>query len=310
MPPFLRTPHSLLLLLGVLVAGFASACATTSPPPVPDDPEVEKVAGGFEFIEGPYWHEDGYLLFSDIPANTIYRWTPGEGTAVYHEPSGNSNGITADEEGNLILAQHGRRRIARVDAEGNETAVAERYQGDRLNSPNDVVVASDGSMYFTDPPYGIEEGEQELDVNGVYRVPAGGGAPEQLVDDFARPNGIALSPDESKLYVNDTQRGHIRVFDVQDDGSTANGRLFAELEDPNAQGGPDGMKVDAQGNVYSTGPGGVWVFSPEGELLSRISVPGQSTNVGWGGEDLKTLFVTSTEGLFRVPLNVRGVQQQ
>ena len=297
-----------LISFSIVALGLVSACTTSSQVPVSENPEVEKVADGFEFVEGPYW-QDGHLLFSDIPANRIYQWTPGGGEAeVYREPSGNSNGITADREGNLVLAQHGKRRIARVE-NGEETAVATHYQGSRLNSPNDVVVASDGAIYFTDPPYGIEESQKELEVNGVYRVPPGGGEPELLVDDFVRPNGIALSPDESRLYVNDTQEGHIRAFDLED-GSVSNGRLFAELEDPEARGGPDGMKVDAEGNVYSTGPGGVWVFSPGGELRRRISVPGQSTNVGFGGADLKSLYVTSTEGVFRVPVNVRGLQQQ
>ncbi|MCW3978330.1 MAG: SMP-30/gluconolactonase/LRE family protein, partial [Candidatus Bathyarchaeota archaeon] len=194
------------------------------------DAAVEKVAGGFEFTEGPVWVPDGYLLFSDIPASTIYRWTPGSVSAeVFRAPSGRSNGLTLDREGRLLACEHDR-RLSRTEGDGSVVTLAERYEGKLLNSPNDVVVRSDGSIYFTDPPYGLPRQEEgrELDFNGVYRL-APDGALTLLDDSFDRPNGLAFSPDERVLYVNDSRRGHIRAFDVRADGTLSNGRVFAEL---------------------------------------------------------------------------------
>lgn len=296
-----RTQRMMLVILLLLTAGMVQAQT-----PVPEGAEVEKVADGFQFLEGPYWHSDGYLLFSDIPANTIYRWTPDSEAEVFRRPSGHSNGITASLSEDLVLAQHDR-RISRITADGREIVLADRYRGQRLNSPNDVVVASDGTVYFTDPPYAISEDQQELDVNGVFRID-GTGELTLLVEDFVRPNGLAFSPDESRLYVNDSQQGHIRVFDVADDGTVSNGRVFAELDDPDAEGIPDGMKVDQQGNLYSTGPGGVWVFAPDGELLDRIVTPERATNVAWGGPELRTLYITASSSVYRIRLGVPGLK--
>lgn len=271
------------------------------------DTPVEKVAGNFQFTEGPLWHPDGFLLFSDIPANTIYKWQPNNQIEVFRKPSGNANGNTFDREGRLITAEHSNRRVSRTELDGQVVTLASEYQGKRLNSPNDLVVKSDGSIYFTDPPYGIKSEQQELDFFGVYRLGTDGTL-TLLVDDFVRPNGIAFSPDETQLYVNDSQAGNIRVFDVKPDGNLANGRIFAEQKDPNKPGVPDGMKVDNKGNVYSTGPGGVWVFSPGGNLLGIIEVPEVPANLAWGDRDYQTLYLTARNSLYRVRLKIPGLR--
>jgi sugar lactone lactonase YvrE len=268
---------------------------------------VEKIAGGFQFTEGPVWVPDGYLLFSDIPADTIYRWTPGSAAAeVFRTPSGRSNGLTLDREGRLLACEHDR-RLSRTEKDGRVVALAGRYEGRRLNSPNDVVVKSDGCVYFTDPPYGLSRQEEgrELDFNGVYRL-APDGTLTLLDDSFDRPNGLAFSPDERVLYVNDSRRGHIRAFDVQSDGVLSNGRVFAELKNPGKEGSPDGMKVDVRGNVFCTGPGGIWMFDAAGELLGLIQVPEVPANLAWGGDDLKTLYITARTGLYRMRVRTGG----
>lgn len=272
-----------------------------------DNAQVEKVAGDFEFTEGPLWHPEGFLLFSDIPANTIYQWTPNKKPGVFRRPSGNANGNTLDREGRLITAEHSNRRVSRTEKDGTLVTLASQYEGKRLNSPNDLVVKSDGSVYFTDPPYGIKSEQEELGFYGVYRL-APDGTLTLLVKDFVRPNGIAFSPDEKKLYVNDSEKGHIRVFEVKLDGTLENGQIFAELKDPSNSGVPDGMKVDQQGNVYSTGAGGVWVFSASGNLLGKIEVPEVSTNLAWGDSDYKTLYITAGNSVYRIRLKIPGVQ--
>ena len=269
--------------------------------------QVEKVAEGFKFTEGPLWHPDGFLLFSDIPNNTIYQWQPGEKPRVFRSPSGNANGNTFDTEGRLITGEHSNRRVSRMEKNGEVVTIASKYQGKRLNSPNDLAVKSDGSIYFTDPPYGIKSEDEELGFYGVYRLTSDGKL-TLLVKDFVRPNGIAFSPDESKLYVNDSEEGHIRVFDVKPDGTLNNGRIFAQQKDKTKEGVPDGMKVDTKGNVYSTGPGGVWVFSPTGELLGVIEVPEAPANLAWGGQDYKTLYITAKKSVYSVRLKVPGVR--
>jgi gluconolactonase len=280
-----------------------------------DNSQVEKLADGFEFTEGPLWHPQGFLLFSDIPANTIYQWTPKEKPKIFRRPSGNANGNTLDREGRLLSAEHSNRRVSRTLEDGRVVTVASQYKGKRLNSPNDLVVKSDGSIYFTDPPYGIKSEQEELGFYGVYRI-APDGTLTLLVQDFVRPNGIAFSPDEKKLYVDDSEKGHIRVFDVKPDGTVENGRIFAELKDSNKSGVPDGMKVDQEGNVYSTGPGGVWVFSPSGNLLGKIAVPEVATNLAWGdslrdsfaSRDYNMLYITAGNSVYRIRLKIPGVQ--
>ncbi|MEJ6484195.1 SMP-30/gluconolactonase/LRE family protein [Nostoc punctiforme UO1] len=267
--------------------------------------QVEKIAKNFKFTEGPLWHPDGFLLFSDIPANTIYKWQPNQKLQIFRRHSGNANGNAFDQQGRLVTAEHGNRRVSRTEENGKLVTLVSHYQGKRLNSPNDLIVKSDGSIYFTDPPYGIKPQQEELGFYGVYRLTSDGKL-TLLVKDFVRPNGIAFSPDEAKLYVNDSEKGHIRVFDVNSNGLLKNGRIFAQQKYPGKEGVPDGMKVDIKGNVYSTGPGGVWVFSPAGNLLGIIEVPEVPANLAWGDNDYKTLYITARNSLYRIRLKNPG----
>jgi len=272
-----------------------------------DSAKLEKVAGDFQFIEGPIWHPDGFLLFSDIPANIIYKFASNQQVEVFRRPSGKANGNTLDKENRLLTAEHENRRVSRTEKDGKVITLADRYEGKRLNSPNDVVVKSDGSIYFTDPSYGISKEQQELGFYGVYRL-APDGKLTLLVKDLVLPNGIAFSPDEQKLYVNNSEARYIAVYDVKPDGTVTNERLFADLKDASQGGVPDGLKVDLEGNVYSTGPGGVWIFSPDGKLLGKISVPETATNLAWGESDRKTLYITGSTSLYRIRLKIAGVR--
>jgi len=265
----------------------------------------EKVADGFKFVEGPVWRPDGCLIFSDIPANRQYKWILPDVYAVFREPSDNSNGLTLDLEGNLLCCEHGARRVTRIAGGAVET-VAEFYEGKRLNSPNDIVVRGDGMIFFTDPPYGVKEEDRELDFQGVYTLAPGSSDPKLIAKDFNRPNGLALSPDESVLYIDDTNELVIRAFDVAADGALSGDRVFAELKD-DKPGVPDGMKVDREGNVYCTGSGGVWLFQPDGEFAGRIDMPEVTANVAFGGDDAKTLFMTASAGLYRVRTKIPGI---
>ena len=277
------------------------------------DPEaaVEQIATGCQFTEGPLWHAtEQFLLFSDIPANKMRKWDANAGMTVFREPSGKSNGLTYDKGGHLIACEHANRRVSRTTADGEVLTIASHYQGKRLNSPNDVVVKSDGSIYFTDPPYGLSasygvESEKELDFQGVYRLSPNGETLTLLVDDFDRPNGICFSPDESILYINDTERMHVRAFDVQPDGTITNDRIFGEEEGDT--GKPDGMKVDTQGNVYLTGPDGIWIFAPDGTHLGIILVPERTANLAWGGDAWTSLFITASTSVYRVECKAVGV---
>jgi galactose mutarotase-like enzyme/sugar lactone lactonase YvrE len=269
--------------------------------------KVEKIAGGLKFTEGPLWHPEGFLLFSDIPTNTIYKWQHNQKLQVFRNPSGNANGNTFDKKGRLITAEHSNRRVSRTEQNGKLVNLVSHYQGKRLNSPNDLVVKSDGSIYFTDPPYGIKREQEELGFYGVYRLTPQGKL-TLLVKDFMRPNGIAFSPDETKLYVNDSEKGHIRVFDIDSNGLLKNGRIFAQQKYPGKEGVPDGMKVDIKGNVYSTGSGGVWVFSPTGNLLGIIQVPEAPANIAWGDKDSRSLYITAKNSLYRIRLKNPGIK--
>ncbi|MER3406440.1 MAG: gluconolactonase, partial [Chloroflexota bacterium] len=251
------------------------------------------------------------LLFSDIPRNRIVRWRElpeGPEVTTFRYPSGNSNGLTLDRQGRLIACEHGNRRVSRTEPDGTVVSLAERYEGRRLNSPNDVVVRSDGGVYFTDPPYGLRnltEGK-ELPFQGVYRIEPDGRL-TLLVDDFERPNGLAFSPDEMVLYIDDSARRHIRAFDVRPDGTLANGRVFFDMQSPDS-GSPDGMKVDVHGNVFCTGPGGTWVMTPAGRLLGRIITPEQPANLAWGGQDWSTLFITARTSVYRLRTATMGIR--
>ncbi|GAB4115590.1 MAG: SMP-30/gluconolactonase/LRE family protein [Roseiflexaceae bacterium] len=270
----------------------------------PGDPE--KIAGGFEFTEGPVWHPEGFLLFSDIPAAKIYRYDPHTGQAqVWREQSGNSNGLTLDRQGRLIACEHGNRRVSRTLADGTIEAAADSYQGKRLNSPNDLVVKSDGTIYFSDPPYGITPDQREQPCNGLYRITPDG-VIERLIEDFDRPNGLAFSPDESILYVDDSPRRHIRAFDLLPDGRLANSRIFADMDHPQP-GSPDGMKIDVNGNLYVAGATGVWVFTPDGEHLGVVTTPERPANLAWGDADRQTLYVTARTSLFRIRTTTPGL---
>lgn len=303
---------------------------------VPADAKLERVATGFTWTEGPLWI-DGKLFFAEIPSNSIRTWTPGKGTAIFLQPSGykgtapyggpesGSNGTTADAHGRLTAAGHAQRdvyRLETLDAKAQQTVLADSYKGKKLNSPNDVVYKSDGSLYFTDPPYGLrtqsdKDPEKELTVNGVYRIPHAltqkpGAEPARdqlqlLISDLSRPNGIAFSPDEKYLYVDNSQPKKFWMrYAVKPDGTVGDPKLLLDVTSDNRPGLPDGMKVDVEGNIYSAGPGGIWIISPEGKALGTIVVPGRTSNVAWAGPDRKTLYITGSEGIFRVHLKIAG----
>jgi len=274
--------------------------------------EVEELASGFGGPSGPaegplWWHDDGgYLLFSDIGHNRRMKWTPGSGLSVQQESTNEANGLTRDRQGRLLACEHLARRVTRQEPDGSLTVVAYNYHGRRLNRPNDVVVKSDGSIYFTDP--GLGRIESELDFCGVYRVAPDLGSIHVLAWDFVLPNGLAFSPDERILYVNDTRRGHIRAFEVEPTGllAMATDRVFATLRGDRV-GAPDGMKVDTEGNVYCTGPGGIWIFDPAGTHLGIIATGAQTTNLAFGDDDWKTLYFTNFGTLGRVRLRISGI---
>jgi len=274
---------------------------------VPEDTVLERIATGFQFTEGPVWNTtENFLLFSNIPANRIYRWSSDLGVTVFREPSGNSNGLTYDKDHRLILCEHGNRRVSRIEKDGVCTVLAKKFGNKRLNSPNDIVVKSDGTIYFTDPTYGIKPQEQELLFQGVYRLNPVTEALTLLVRDFDSPNGLAFSPDERRLYVADSAKRHIRVFDVNPDGTMSAGCVFAEIRSE-IPGNPDGMKVDVDGNLYVAAAGGVWIFSDEGENVGIVTTPERPSNLAWADEDLKSLVITARTSVFRVRLNIPGL---
>jgi len=273
--------------------------------------EIEELASGFGGASGPaegpvWWHEGSSLVFSDIGNNRRMKWTPGVGVTLVQQPTNEANGLTRDLQGRLIACEHLARRVTRQDPDGSITVVANTYHSRRLNRPNDVVVKSDGSIYFTDP--GLGRIESELDFCGVYRVSPDLGTIHVLVRDFVVPNGLAFSPDESILYVNDSRRGHIRAFEVEPTGllALATDRVFAAMHDDRV-GVPDGMKVDVEGNVYCTGPGGIWIFDRAGTHLGTIATGAQTTNVAWGDSDWSTLYFTTWQTLGRIRMKIPGM---
>ena len=288
---------------------------------VPPDASLEKVADGFTFTEGPVWRPQGAVWFSDVVGNVVRQWTPDGKVTEILRPGGydgNSlpaggyvgpNGMVADKDGAVLLCQHGNRRIVRISKDMKLTTLVDRYDGKKLNSPNDLVFHADGSLYFTDPPYGLpkqdEDPSRELAFNGVYRLASG--KLQLIIKDLTRPNGIAFSPDYKILYVanSDEKRKVWMRYDVAPDGSVSNGRVFADVTSAKEQGVPDGMKVDSLGNIYGAGPGGIWVFSPEGKHLGTIKPPETPANCAWG-DDGKSLYITAVTGLYRVRLAVSG----
>jgi gluconolactonase len=303
---------------------------------VPTGARLERIATGFTWVEGPVW-ADGSLFFADIPGDNIRRWTPGAGVTTFLKPSGykgttpyggpesGSNGMTLDARGRLTVAGHAQRDVYRLESlkpNAQITILADEYKGKRLNSPNDLVYKSDGSLYFTDPPYGLrtqhdDDPEKQLKVNGVYRISHAidqkPGAPparadlQLLVTDLPRPNGIAFSPDEKYLYVNNSEPRKIWMrYRVNPDGTLTDAKLLYDATSDKRPGSPDGMKVDKEGNIYSAGPGGVWIFSPEGKPLGTILFDEKTANVTWAGPDHKMLYITASTSVYRVHLDIEG----
>ncbi len=291
---------------------------------IPKDARLEKLADGFQFLEGPVWHPDGYLLFSDPNANTIYRWTRNGSVSVFRSKSGytgfdigdyhqpGSNGLTLDQNGLLTINEHGNRRVTRLERTGKITVLADRYEGKRLNSPNDLVYRSDGTLYFTDPPFGLpkafDDPKKELPFSGVYMVKDG--QVTLLTRELSGPNGIAFSPDEKYLYVDnwDLKRKVLMRYEVRPDGTITNGKVFYDFTSDPEPVALDGIKVDQEGHVYVSAPGGVWVLSPEGKALGRIVPPEHDANFAFGDEDGKTLYLTASTGLYRIRVNIPGIR--
>ena len=303
---------------------------------IPAGARLERISTGYQWIEGPVWTH-GSLYFAEIRSNSIRKWTPGAGASIFLQPSGykgsapyggpesGSNGMTLDARGRLTVAGHAQRDVFRFESlspTATQTILADRYQGKRLNSPNDLVYRSDGSLYFTDPPYGLpkqndSDPTKELKVNGVYRIPNAleqkpGSAPDRaalqlIISDLPRPNGIAFSPDEKYLYVDNSEpKKQWWRYRVLPDGKVTDAKLLYDATSDPRLGGPDGMKVDAQGNIYSAGPGGVWIFSPEGKHLGTIVMPERTANLAWGPPDRKTLYIVASTSIYRVRLNIPG----
>lgn len=292
---------------------------------IPKGAQLEKLAGGFQFTEGPVWVRDGgYLLFSDPNENTIYRWNPdgqvsvfrtksgyaGVDIGAYHQPG--SNGLTLDREGRLTINEHGNRRVSRIEKNGTLTVLADRYEGRRLNSPNDLVYRSDGTLFFTDPPFGLpkvfDDPNKELPFSGVYSLH--NGKLQLLSTELRGPNGIAFSPDEKHLYVTnwDEQRKVVMRYEVTPEATLKNGKVFFDMTGAPGDDALDGVKVDQRGNVFVSGPGGLWILSPEGKQLGLLRGPELAHNLAWGDEDGRTLYLTAISGLYRIRMNVPGVR--
>ncbi len=291
---------------------------------VPENPKLEKLAEGFQFTEGPVWHPDGYLLFSDPNDNIIYRWTPQGELFIFRPKSGytgfdiveygqpGSNGLTLDREHRLTINEHGNRRVTRLEKNGVLTVLADRYQGKRLNSPNDLVYRSNGDLYVTDPPFGLpkffDDRRKELPFSGVFRVR--NGKVDMVARDLAGPNGIAFSPDESYLYVGDwdPKRKVVMRYPVKPDGTLGAGEVFFDMTAQPGEDAIDGIKVDRLGNLYVSGPGGLWILSPEGKHLGTLRGPEHPHNLAWGDADGKTLYLAAQTGLYRMRMNTPGIR--
>lgn len=273
--------------------------------------ELEKLADGFEFTEGPVWFEDEQALyFSDIPASITRRWSAEKGVEVLRSPNDKSNGMFRDQDGKLLVCQHGLRRIVKWRGGEALDVVVDNFNGKKFNSPNDVVVRDNGCIYFTDPPYGLtaafgELGEKELDFQGVFRTNPARTEVFLLNDTYTAPNGLAFSPDEKILYVNDSETFFIKAYDVAENGDLENERLFVNVPS-DEKGNPDGMKVDTEGNVYVSGSGGLYIYNPEGERIGFIAVPENIGNFAFGEDDMKSIFFTASTSLYRIRVIIPG----
>ena len=278
---------------------------------VGSDVVMEQLGTGFMFTEGPIWnHVEKNLIFSDMPGDIMRRWTPGGGVEAFRQPSNKANGNYYDLQGRLVTCEHATSRVTRTESDGSITVLATHYAGKELNSPNDLIVKSDGAIYFSDPSFGRMEyygvpREQELHFRGLYRLEPDSGELTLLASDFDQPNGLCFSLDESMLFVNDTMTNQIRVYDVDADGGVSNGRVWAELTGE-LEGVADGMKIDSQGNLFSTGPGGIQCFAPDATSLGVIIMPEAVSNFIWGDDDLRSLFITASTSLYRVRVKVPG----
>lgn len=281
---------------------------------VPKGAVLERIAHGLVFTEGPVWDaRQGALIWTDIRGDKILRWAPGKGQTTILEPTGKANGLTLDTQNRIVVAGWGSRTVWRWEPDGTHTVLASTYHGKKLNTPNDIVVKSDGSIWWTDPDGGLyipgmcgEDVQKYLDFAGVYRVNPDGSGITLVTDQVEGPNGLCFSPDESLLYVNDTPRRNIQVYDVQPDGSLTNGRIFY-TDGGTEPGVPDGMKVDVEGNVYCTASAGIHVIDPRGKLLGRIKVPEHVANMAWGDADFRTMYICAREVVYRARLGIPGV---
>jgi gluconolactonase len=278
---------------------------------VGDGVELERLGTDFGFTEGPVWHGiEKHLTFSDMPGDHMRRWTADGKFVTFRKPSNMANGNAYDRTGRLVTCEHATNRVTRTEHDGSISVLASHYGGKELNSPNDIVVKSDGAIYFSDPTYGRAEfygvpRPQDLDFQGLYRLAKDGEAPILLADDFAQPNGLCFNRDESLLFVNDTDRGHIRVFQVNPDGTVSGGDVWADVVGY-GDGAPDGLKIDENENVYCCGPGGVHVFAPDSTCLGVIRIPEVVANFTWGDDDMKSIFITASTSLYRVRSQTPG----
>ena len=274
--------------------------------------ELEIVAHDFQFLEGTVWHPaERSLTLSDIPGDTMYRWQEGAGVTVFRQPSHKANGNTRDRQGRLLTCEHATSRVVRQEADGSLAVLASHYRGSELNSPNDIVVKRDGAIYFSDPDFGRRPTRygvprpQQLPFQAVFRLDPETGELTPVATDFDQPNGLCFSPDEGRLFVDDSPRGHIRVFDVLPDGGLAGGAVWAEVRGE-GPGAPDGLKTDAAGRVYCAGPGGIHIFAADATCLGVIRIPEQAANFCWGDDDLRSLYVAASTTLYRVRVLAPG----
>jgi gluconolactonase len=266
---------------------------------------ADRVATGFVFTEGPLWHPDGFYYFVDIRQSRLHRITPGRPAELVRDKTGEGNGTTFDLQGRLVICEGGNRRVTRWLADGSSEVLMDRWEGKRLNRPNDVVCRSDGSIYFTDPGLRVPLAQREVDHAGVYRIAPDGAT--SLVADCEYPNGLAFSPDERTLYVANTRWSqYVHAFELDPAGAVVRRRIFADMSSDETDGVPDGMKVDVEGRVFCTGPGGTWIFAPDGTRLGIIRTPEVPANLAFGGPDLRTLFLTARTSVYTLRVRVPG----